>query len=391
MGEPAADKTAAISESLEEINQQMEELNISEDARDSGAETAAQDAPAGRDDLSLNAESPPDAESLQNMASNETASVQEKGPEGSTPEQGADSAPQGSSMDDDETGIDLGDDELWEDDDIEEIPLFEEEFLEQELEPEAESKTEETGQPLEKKASKKEKEEKPETPSEENAQEENSGESAAEEGPEDTGSSEVEAAEDETSQESREGSDEQPPEESREASAPEVAGIKGLIPWIVTGLSAGLCVAAVFTIWLMASSADKRPANPAPVSSKNQQKTMQVPAESALKLAKSPARGTAQAIDLAPFLIPAQKSGDLVFFKLRIELIVPDATTKQELLKREAWVRDIIYQELKGINISRGVKGDLLTRYRRPLLDRLNKELAPLRLEDIRLMGFLLR
>jgi len=180
-------------------------------------------------------------------------------------------------------------------------------------------------------------------------------------------------------------------EKSEAQTVEDEGGLRALIPWIVTGLSAGLCVAAIFTIWLIASSADTKTANKLQPSAEIPEETVQPPVKNSPKIATRPARGRAQAIDLAPFLIPAQRAGDLVFFKLRVELIAPDATTKQEILKREAWVRDIIYQELKGINISRGIKGDILTRYRRPLLERLNRELAPLHLEDIRLMGFLLR
>jgi flagellar basal body-associated protein FliL len=299
-------------------------------------------------------------------------------------------------MEDEETGIDLGDDELWEDDDIEEIPLFEEEFLEQELESETESAVPENDQPPDKQDTGQARKDEAgqssgvEAPEEDEKTPQDPREKKAAAAP-DTGPEGLE--ETEASAEPEKGDSQGQPQEKAQAQTVEdEGGLRAFIPWIVTGLSAGLCVAAIFTIWLIASSADTKTANKLQPSAEIPEETVQPPVRKAPpKTATRPARGIAQAIDLAPFLIPAQRAGDLVFFKLRVELIAPDATTKQEILKREAWVRDIIYQELKGINISRGIKGDILTRYRRPLLERLNRELAPLHLEDIRLMGFLLR
>ncbi|NDY43102.1 flagellar basal body-associated FliL family protein, partial [Dissulfurirhabdus thermomarina] len=96
-------------------------------------------------------------------------------------------------------------------------------------------------------------------------------------------------------------------------------------------------------------------------------------------------------LTLDPFLIPAHRSGEMVFFKLQAELVVPDISTRQALRRKEAWVRDAIYQELKDIDVSEGLQGNLLYRYRRPILDRLNREFAPLEVEDVRLMGFLMK
>lgn len=96
-------------------------------------------------------------------------------------------------------------------------------------------------------------------------------------------------------------------------------------------------------------------------------------------------------INLAPFLIPAQRAGELIFLKLQAELIVSDAETKDALLQKEVLVRDTIYGELKGVNVSSCVQGNFLMQYRRPIVKRLNQQLAPLKVEEIRLMGFLMK
>lgn len=54
-------------------------------------------------------------------------------------------------------------------------------------------------------------------------------------------------------------------------------------------------------------------------------------------------------------------------------------------------MRDIIYTQLKGIDVNPGEKGNILLKYRRPLLKKLNKRLSPLEIQDIRIMGFLLK
>ncbi len=102
-------------------------------------------------------------------------------------------------------------------------------------------------------------------------------------------------------------------------------------------------------------------------------------------------RQEVETFDLAPFIIPVMRQGELVFFKLTVELVVPDMRTKQELKKREAWVRDAIYTELKGIDVGPGTKGEFLLNYRRPLKKRIEKELAPLEIRDVRLMGYVLK
>lgn len=97
--------------------------------------------------------------------------------------------------------------------------------------------------------------------------------------------------------------------------------------------------------------------------------------------------GDFETLDLDPFLIPAQRDKETIFFKLQVELIVSDAGTKHAIRKKEAWVRDTIYRELKGIDISSGIQKNFLTQYRQPIVRCLNIELAPLRVEDIRLKG----
>jgi len=101
--------------------------------------------------------------------------------------------------------------------------------------------------------------------------------------------------------------------------------------------------------------------------------------------------GDFETMDLDPFLIPAQRDKEMIFFKLQVELIVSDAKTKHAIRKKEAWVRDIIYGELKGIDISSGIQKNFLRQYRQPIIRCLNHELAPLRVEDIRLKGYLMK
>jgi len=101
--------------------------------------------------------------------------------------------------------------------------------------------------------------------------------------------------------------------------------------------------------------------------------------------------GDFETMDLAPFLIPAQRDKEMIFFKLQVELLVSDAKTKHAIGKKEAWVRDTISRELKGIDISSGIQEKFLMQYRQPIVRCLNHELAPLRVEDIRLKGYLMK
>ncbi|PXF57920.1 MAG: hypothetical protein C4B58_08410 [Deltaproteobacteria bacterium] len=100
--------------------------------------------------------------------------------------------------------------------------------------------------------------------------------------------------------------------------------------------------------------------------------------------------GDFETMDLDPFLVPAQRDKEMIFFKLQVKLLVSDAKTKHAIRKKEAWVRDTIYRELKGIDISSGIQENFLVEYKQPIVRCLNHELAPLRVEDIRLKGYLM-
>ncbi|MGC8736946.1 MAG: hypothetical protein ACP5SG_09315 [Dissulfurimicrobium sp.] len=92
-------------------------------------------------------------------------------------------------------------------------------------------------------------------------------------------------------------------------------------------------------------------------------------------------------VTLASFLIPAQQNGQMVFFNLQAELSVKDKKTMDELMQKEVWIRDIIYRELKGIDITNGFRGDILDPYQKTIVERINTELAPLKVEDVKLSG----
>ncbi len=94
---------------------------------------------------------------------------------------------------------------------------------------------------------------------------------------------------------------------------------------------------------------------------------------------------------LDPFIIPAQLNGELVFFKLKAELVFEDVASKRVFSQKESTLRDIIYSELKGIDISSGLSNKSLFSYRRPIIERLNKSFSPYKVTDIRLVGFVLK
>ena len=270
----------------------------------------------------------------------------------------------------DEIGIEVEDDELWEDEEVEEIPLFEEELLN-------EIKKDE-----EKEEEKSKKDDKAHITSEESK------------------SVEVESSIESENKDDNKGV-KKDIESVEEAEKSEVVDdnnrqellqkVFSLLPWIITFFSTIFCIIAILTIinlWQSASSdntyeeSPKQSVNEGLAAPINKQPTNH-------PLKKQTV--TRQSVDLAPFIIPGRSGGELVFFKLQVELIVPDAITKQALLRRQAWVRDIIYQELKGLDISSGIRGDVLQKYRRPLIVKLNKALSPIKIEDIRLMGYILR
>jgi hypothetical protein len=173
------------------------------------------------------------------------------------------------------------------------------------------------------------------------------------------------------------------------------------IPWGVTGMSSLMLVVGLFVLWSLTSTAGQMDPDRSGTSFQaGQQDGRTVPVRQSGGAGSGPVPGTfggpetlrdMDRISLAPFLIPAQRGGEMVFLKLQVELTVADSTTKHGLLKKEAWVRDAIYRELKGIDISSGDAGNFLLQYRRPLIERLDRELAPLTIEDIRLAGFLMK
>ncbi len=295
---------------------------------------------------------------------------------------------------DDEMGITITDDELWEDaDGLDEVPLFDEEELIGD-DPNKDEHTTGEGGPV-----------------------------RASETGDDTTSS---VAGKEQGRTGHEGPDNAPGKTENRDEQPSVAdekdetgqldesltgSVSAISPWMtwtISGIGLALIMAGLMVLWELAGPYVRGEATNVAVadtsgvtysSATNQRNGVAQAKEdgssgpqddkTALQSKWSP-KGI-EAIDLAPFLIPAQREGELVFFKLKVELIVPDATTKHALKKREAWVRDIIYTQLKGIDISPGEKGNVLLKYRRPLLARLNKKLSPLEIRDVRIMGFLLK
>lgn len=96
-------------------------------------------------------------------------------------------------------------------------------------------------------------------------------------------------------------------------------------------------------------------------------------------------------ISLQPFYIPVVYEGDVVFLKLHATLTVSDPSTKAILEHRLSLIRNIIYENLKGIVIDPNKRGNFLLKYCSPLKKALNKQLAPYKVTDITLMGFILR
>jgi len=160
------------------------------------------------------------------------------------------------------------------------------------------------------------------------------------------------------------------PKETAEAKLPDEAS---WIVWTITGVSGILLTMGLVLLWNLSASFFE-PHNAV---------TEDIPSTLAN-------HGDFETMDLDPFLMPAQRDKDMIFFKLQVQLIVSDAAAKYAIQKKEAWVRDIIYRELKGINISSGIQKNFLTQYRQPIVRCLNHELAPLRVEDIRLKGYLM-
>ena len=160
-------------------------------------------------------------------------------------------------------------------------------------------------------------------------------------------------------------------QETAEAKLPDEAS---WIIWTITGVSGILLTLGLVLLWNLS----------APFLGPHSAITEDIPDTLAN-------HGDFETMDLDPFLIPAQRDKEMIFFKLQVELIVSDAETKHAIRKKEAWVRDTIYRKLKGIDISSGMQKNFLMQYRQPIVGCLNQELAPLRVEDVRLKGYLMK
>ncbi len=370
-----------IHENLKELSRQMEEVNSlskEEEQVDLGKNQVTDR------ELDLNVEPPADSGSMEilseevdgsGVSTTDNLSKTESFQEGADSPEEASKTASDSMLDQDEIGIDIEDDELWDEGEAEEIPLFEEELL-SEI-----TKDEEEKQQDQKDLDEEEGEEQVTSDTEEVQ----AGEVQKTKGRQEDEDVSAQADDGQTvSQGVQDGeSDNQ---------RPQTGLMLRLLPWLITGLSSIFVILAIFAIWSLWKSPLVSDQRHELVSEDLKHKVSNK--RDILIHGQSPAKMTMsqhEAIDLAPFIIPGKSGGELVFFKLKVELVVPDATTKQELLRRQAWLRDIIYQELKGLDISRGVQGDILGRYRTPLLSRLNREFSPLKIEDIRLMGYLLR
>ncbi len=289
---------------------------------------------------------------------------------------------------DDEIGIPLNDDELWDEDGgLDEIPLFEDEF-----EDFNDEEKEEIG--------------------EDDSPPQTSPKASSTESPKTLDSSQ---SPDEESKAVKEDDTGQPPPSGEDKDAgPDDAGEETIpdesiswIGWLITAVSSLLIIAGGFFLYELYSMpqpvhelrelpkqplrhkeakppAPSLPAAPAkPVADKKdtqEQKSEDAYSES----------GQWEVIPLSPFLIPAYQAGELVFFKVQVALTVPDIQTKRAVMRQEARVRNIIYQGLKGMEVQPGY-GNVLYQYRRPLMDTLNRSLAPLKVLDLKLTGYLMK
>ncbi len=353
------------------------------------AEEAA--SPASQVDAAESEESAPESEPAPEPEGADISLEVEEKTEGtdSATEQEAGDKPQGAEDTDafgDDLGISLSDDELWDDSDDDDIPLFDDEPEEPVPYGPGAAKPEE-------------KEVSTEAPAAETEAQPAQGET------------EAAAPQGETvvSEEGAEPSADTG-EENEDADVVVVSfPVPAWVPWFVSGLASAVLVAGIFVLWGMLSSAPSDAVTVSKIDASSREVSQRMAASSkgddAQGLNRSQAsavtavqdvphdakQATVETFNLAPFIIPVMRQGELVFFKLTVELVVPDMKTKQELKKREAWVRDAIYTELKGIEVGPGTKGEFLLNYRRPLKKRIEKELAPLEIKDVRLMGYVLK
>lgn len=187
------------------------------------------------------------------------------------------------------------------------------------------------------------------------------------------------------------------PLESEGASGPVVVGERPFLAWGMTALSTILAAGGIYLLGVMGLFTPSRVSSPSspPVATSPVSPVAQPPAQTSRAIPPpAPEKGVLpqmETLGLAPFLIPANQRGELVFLNLTVELSLPDDATKQELSRKEAWVRDVIYRELKGIDLSSPESSDFLVPYRKSLLDRLNREFAPMRVEDVKLNGVVLK
>lgn len=193
------------------------------------------------------------------------------------------------------------------------------------------------------------------------------------------------------------------------------ASSSSILPWVISGIACLFMLSGAWVFWRMyanlsvpagpvgvqqhvqvaAPSAHKATLPPVAAQKPAQTNPVEAPVAPKISQGHNPANEQRlvplEYISLAPFLIPAQQGGEPVFFKLQVELICRDKQMKEELTRKETWVRDAIYREMKGIDLSAGVQENDINRFRRPILDRINRELAPLYVDDVRLMGTLLK
>ncbi len=186
---------------------------------------------------------------------------------------------------------------------------------------------------------------------------------------------------------------------------------KNLIPLIISGIACIFLFAGIYTAWklIYVPFTSKTSIK---IEQKTQKKIKPTPEKHEIE-SQNPAQGKIkpektdnipvsekqepvnnlphfETIALSSFMIPATQNGKLVFFNIQISLMVADQHIKKEFIKRETRIRDTIYRELKGADLSKGVDENTLIMFRKPLIDKINEEYSPLKVEDIKLTGYIL-